>query len=69
MEKVIIGAGIVSIWIRQARSLKDRRQITQSLVQKLRNDGFSAAEIDRGDNYKRAMIGFSVCSGTASIVL
>jgi uncharacterized protein YlxP (DUF503 family) len=68
VEKIIIGAGVVSIWIRHSKSLKDRRQITQSLVQKLKNEGFSASEVSRGENFKRAMVAFSICSGGAGFV-
>lgn len=62
MEKLFIGAGFVSLFVRHARSLKDKRQITQSLMQKLKNEGFSATEMGFGDNHKRAMIGFVICS-------
>ncbi len=68
MEKVIIGVGSVALWIRHARSLKDRRQITQSLIQKLKNEGFSATEVDVGENFKRALIGFAFCSAEAALV-
>jgi hypothetical protein len=68
VEKIIIGAGFVSLWIRHAGSLKDRRQITQSLVQKLKNEGFSATEVSAGENFKRAMVAFSICSAGASYV-
>lgn len=68
MDKMMIGTGVASLWIRHARSLKDKRQITQSLMQKLKNEGFSTAELDLGENHKRAMIGFCLCSGSAAVV-
>lgn len=68
MEKIIIGSGVVLLWMRQARSLKDRRQVTQGLIQRLRNEGFSTTEVDVGENYKRAMIGFCFCSGKSEVV-
>ena len=68
MEKIIIGSGVVSLWMRHARSLKDRRQVTQGLIQRLKNEGFSATEVDTGENFKRAMIGFCFCSGKSETV-
>jgi len=68
VEKMTVGIGIVSLVIRHARSLKDRRQTVQSLIQRLKNSGFSASEINDGENYKRATIGFSICSGGAGFV-
>jgi len=68
VEKIIIGSGVVSLWMRHARSLKDRRQVTQGLIQRLKNEGFSATEVDLGENFKRAMIGFCFCSGESEVV-
>ena len=68
VEKVILGSGVVSLWMRHARSLKDRRQVTQGLIQRLKNEGFSATELDMGDNFKRAMIAFCICSGKSEVV-
>ena len=60
--KLLIGAATVSIFVRHSRSLKDKRQITKSIIQKLRNEGFSAVEYQHTEDHKRASIGYSFVS-------
>lgn len=62
---LIIGVGLVSLRIRSARSLKDRRQVMRSIIQKLRNQGFSATESDDATNSKLGSIGFAYVSPKA----
>lgn len=56
---VFVGISEVHLIFRQSRSLKDKRQILSSLIQKLRNEGFSASETDLMDDPKQGVIGFS----------
>jgi len=54
-----VGVGQVSLLLRHAQSLKDKRRVVQGILQKLRNQGFSAAEVSFKDEPKRSVLGFS----------
>jgi len=56
---LLIGVGYMFLRFRHARSLKDKRQVTRSVIQKLRNLGFSAVESDYADDAKKGTIGFA----------
>ena len=66
MIDLYIGVAQVSLLIRHAQSLKDKRKIVQSLLQKLKNQGFSAAEIAFAEEPKRATLGFSFVANSPS---
>lgn len=55
---------LLTISIPGARSLKDKRQVVRSLVERLRvRRQISAAEVDLQDEVRRARIGFAIVSG------
>ncbi len=55
---------LVTLSIPGARSLKDKRQVVRSLVERLRTRRqLSAAEVDLQDDVRRARVGFAVVSG------
>ncbi len=58
-EKLFIGVGRLSLFFRQARTLKDKRNHLQSLKQKLRNEGWSVVEIGHQEDPKRSFLGFT----------
>ena len=58
MFKIFVAVGHLSLLLRHARGLKDKRQVVQSLTQKLRNLGFSVTESEFQDEPKRAGIGY-----------
>ncbi|MBI1861206.1 MAG: DUF503 domain-containing protein [Deltaproteobacteria bacterium] len=58
----------VAMRLRGARSLKDKRQITQSIVSRLRNLGFSVCECGAQDDFKTAHIGFSFAGHSSQTV-
>lgn len=58
-EKLYVGFGYVTLRLRHARTLKDRRNVLASLTQKLRNLGFSAVEKSGDEDKKSAILGFS----------
>jgi len=69
-DKLFVGIARVSLFFRQARSLKDKRGVLQSLKQKLRNEGWSVVEVGHQNDFKRAFIGFSyVASSSHSLDL
>lgn len=54
---------LVTIAIPEARSLKDKRQVIRSLVERLRvRRQLSAAEVGYQDEVRRAQVGFAVVS-------
>jgi uncharacterized protein YlxP (DUF503 family) len=55
---------LVTISIPAANSLKDKRQVVRSLVERLRvRPQLSAAEVGAQDRVREAQIGFAVVSG------
>jgi uncharacterized protein YlxP (DUF503 family) len=59
MYPLFVGVGQVTIYLRQAQTLKDRRQIMAGIVQKLRNESFSVTDCSDGEDAKRGRIGFT----------
>jgi hypothetical protein len=60
---MIVGTLRVRLLLRQARSLKDKRQVVESIKDRLAN-GFnvSVAEIEVQDNRQLAVLGFAMVS-------
>lgn len=58
---------VLTLHIPTARSLKDKRSVVRSLVERLRGRlDVSAAEVGLQDDRRRAQVGFAVVSGSAS---
>ncbi len=57
---MVIGSLRVRLLLRESRSLKDKRQVVRSILDRVRN-GFnvSAAEVDSQDNRQVAVLGFA----------
>ncbi|MCL1997363.1 MAG: DUF503 domain-containing protein [Turicibacter sp.] len=54
----------LTFYLQQSQSLKDKRQIRRSIIQKTRNKfNVSAAEIATQDNHKMLTIGIATVSG------
>lgn len=68
MVNLVVGVCHVSLLLRYARSLKDKRRVVASLTQKLRNQGFSVTECAYADNPKQASLGFAYVASSASAV-
>ena len=62
-----IGSLIVRLLVRESRSLKDKRQVVRSILDRVRG-GFnvSAAEVDSQDDVKVATLGFAVVAGESA---
>ncbi len=57
---MVTGSLQVRLLIRGARTLKDKRQVVRSILDRMRNEfNVSAAEVDRLDDYRTATIGFA----------
>ena len=63
---MIVGTLRVRLLIREARTLKDKRQVVKSIKDRLRN-GFnvSVAEIESQDNPRLAVLGLAMVSNEA----
>lgn len=66
MSDLQVGVAQVSLLMRHAVSLKDKRRVVQGLVQKLKNQGFAASPIGYEDEPKRAIVAFSAVGESAS---
>jgi uncharacterized protein YlxP (DUF503 family) len=63
---MIVGTLRVRLLLRQARSLKDKRQVVKSIKDRLSNDfNVSVAEIEEQDNRQLAVLGFAMVSNEA----
>lgn len=63
---MIVGTLIVRLIIREARTLKDKRQVVQSIKDKLSNSfNVSVAEIESLDNPRIAVLGMAMVSNEA----
>lgn len=59
-----VGTCRVTLHIPMSQSLKDKRQVVRSLLQRLRNEfGVAAAEVDSQDLRQLAVLGLSSVSG------
>lgn len=60
---MIVGTLRVRLMIREARSLKDKRQVVSSIKDRLRNHfNISIAEVDAQDNRQLAVLGMAMVS-------
>jgi len=58
---MIIGSLKVSLLLREARSLKDKRQIVRSIIDRLKNEyNLSIAEVEELDNPRMAELGMAM---------
>jgi uncharacterized protein len=63
---MIVGTLEVRLILREARSLKDKRQVVKSIKDRLRNHfNVSVAEIDELDNRQLAVLGLAMVSNEA----
>jgi len=63
---MIVGMLKVKLLIREARTLKDKRQVVQSIKDKLANKfNVSVAEVESLENPRVAVLGFAMASNEA----
>ena len=63
---MIVGSLKVRLLLRQARTLKDKRQVVQSIKDRLRNAfDVSVAEVGEQDNRRVAVLGFALVGAEA----
>ncbi len=58
---MIVGVGIIHIWIHESNSLKAKRGVLKSIIRRTQNRfNVSIAEIGENDHWKMGKIGFTV---------
>jgi uncharacterized protein YlxP (DUF503 family) len=66
---MIVGTGIITLRLHDCRSLKGKRKVVKSMINKLRNNfNASVAEIGSNDVYQRAEIGFSLVGNNQALI-
>ncbi len=67
--RVYTGTLIADLVLAEAQSLKDRRKPLRSLTQRLKNCGFSVAQVGPNDLLRRVFLAISFVSGTEGRVV
>ena len=58
---MVVGAGLVDLWIPECRSLKEKRSVLAKILKRTQNTfNVSIAEVGDNDSWKKAKIGFCV---------
>ena len=66
---MIVGTGIITLRLHDCRSLKGKRKVVKSMINKLRNNfNASVAEIGSNDVYQRAEVGFSLVGNNQALI-
>lgn len=66
---MVLGGLKVRLRVRESRSLKDKRQVVQSIKERLRNQfHVSASEVDALDSWQMAVLGFALVGNEHSSI-
>jgi uncharacterized protein YlxP (DUF503 family) len=58
---MIIGTGIIELWIAESHSLKDKRAVLRRILKRAQNEfNVSIAEVGDNDQWRRAKVGFAM---------
>jgi len=58
---MVVGFGIIELWIGESRSLKEKRGILSRVIKRVQNTfNVSIAEVGDNDHWKRAQVGFGL---------
>jgi uncharacterized protein YlxP (DUF503 family) len=65
---MVVGVGTIELHIPEAQSLKDKRSVVRSVVQRVQNQfHISVAEVDSLDLLQKATIGFAVVTNDSRL--
>ena len=66
---MVVGMGTLSLRLHGCRSLKEKRGVVKTYINKIRNH-FNASVAETGDNdiHQRAVIGFAVVGNASTVV-
>lgn len=66
---MVVGTGIIILRIHDCRSLKGKRKVVKSVIQRIRNNfNASVAEVGANDIYQRAEIGIALTGNDAQVI-
>lgn len=66
---MILGSCRLTLYLPAVHSLKEKRSVIKSVLQRLRNEfNVSTAEVDAQDLHQRGVIGVACVSGSASYI-
>lgn len=66
---MVVGLGIITFRLHDCRSLKGKRKIVKSIINRLRNTfNVSVAEVGSNDIYQRAVIGFALVGNNRMVI-
>lgn len=68
LVSLIIGVGQVSLYLRHARTLKDKRNVLKSIIERLRNMGFTVTECAYQEEARQGSLGFAYVGATTDAV-
>jgi uncharacterized protein YlxP (DUF503 family) len=66
---MVVGTGLITLRLHDCRSLKAKRKIVKSMINRLRNNfNASVAEVGSNDIYQKAEIGFSLVGNDTALI-
>ena len=66
---MVVGTGIITLRIHDCRSLKGKRKVVKSVIQRIRNNfNASVAEVGANDIYQRAEIGIAMAGNDSQVI-
>jgi uncharacterized protein YlxP (DUF503 family) len=66
---MVVGTGIITLRIHDCRSLKGKRKVVKSVIQRIRNNfNASVAEVGANDIYQRAEIGIALAGNDSQVI-
>ena len=66
---MVVGTGLIALRLHDCRSLKAKRKVVKSMINRLRNNfNASVAEVGSNDIYQKAEIGFSLVGNDAALI-
>jgi len=66
---MVVGSGLIDLWIPEVRSLKEKRSVLTKLTKRTQNEfNISIAEVGEQDTWKRSRIGFSMVGNDRRLV-
>ena len=66
---MVAGLGIITFRLHECRSLKSKRKIVKSIINRLRNNfNVSVAEVGSNDIYQKAIIGFALVGNNRKVI-
>ena len=65
---IVVGLLTLEIAVRDAQSLKDKRQVIRALKDRLKNRGLSVAETDHLDSWQRAQVAVVTVGSDTAVV-